>query len=70
MFFNNPDFTSVLEIFQYPFYYGPERLSLRFRNDEAGRKKAGENFEDATFKWAIDETFGAQVCTKIVGQMK
>lgn len=42
----------VHEPFGDAFYYGPERLSPRFENDEDGRQKSG--FADVTYKDVVD----------------
>lgn len=42
----------VHEPFGDAFYYGPERLSSRFENDEKGRIESG--FEASTFKTVLD----------------
>ena len=43
------------------FYYGPERLSLRYENDEKARLDSG--FADSTFRTVLDkiEKEGAEV---------
>ncbi|KAK4198162.1 P-loop containing nucleoside triphosphate hydrolase protein [Triangularia verruculosa] len=45
----------VHEPFGDAFYYGPERLSERFENDEQGRKKSG--FSQITYKDVVDQIF-------------
>ncbi|KAK0748602.1 P-loop containing nucleoside triphosphate hydrolase protein [Apiosordaria backusii] len=45
----------VHEPFGDAFYYGPERLSERFENDEEGRKKSG--FSQITYKDVVDRIF-------------
>ena len=42
----------VHEPFGDAFYYGPERLSTRYENDEQGR--AGSEFEESTFRTILD----------------
>jgi hypothetical protein len=42
----------VHEPFGDAFYYGPERLSARFENDEQERMDSG--FADSTFKTVVD----------------
>ncbi|VBB86841.1 Putative protein of unknown function [Podospora comata] len=45
----------VHEPFGDAFYYGPERLSERFEDDEEGRKKSG--FSQITYKDVVDQIF-------------
>ncbi|KAK4176097.1 P-loop containing nucleoside triphosphate hydrolase protein [Triangularia setosa] len=45
----------VHEPFGDAFYYGPERLSERFKDDEEGRKKSG--FSQITYKDVVDQIF-------------
>ena len=51
----------IHEPFGDAFYYGPERLSSRFEEDEKGRSESG--FEDSTFKTVLDrlDREGAEV---------
>jgi len=42
----------VHEPFGDAFYYGPERLSTRYENDEAARQHSG--FADSTYKTVTD----------------
>lgn len=44
--------TCVHEPFGDAFYFGPERLSERYEEDEAARKESG--FENSTFKTIFD----------------
>lgn len=44
--------TCVHEPFGDAFYFGPERLSERYEDDEAGRKESG--FENSTYKTIFD----------------
>ncbi len=46
------DLTCVHEPFGDAFYYGPERLSKRYENDEQARMDSG--FEDSTYKTIFD----------------
>lgn len=53
----------VHEPFGDAFYYGPERLSERFEDDEEGRKKSG--FSQITYKDVVDQIFdpaASEVC--------
>lgn len=43
---------TIHEPFGDAFYYGPERMSARFENDEAARQASG--FADSTFKTVFD----------------
>ena len=53
--------TCVHEPFGDAFYFGPERLSERYEDDEKGREKSG--FRDTTYKTVIDrlDKEGAEV---------
>ena len=58
----------VHEPFGDAFYYGPERLSLRFETDDKGRTESG--FETTTFKTVLSrlEKEAAEVRTTPVVQ--
>jgi len=43
---------TIHEPFGDAFYYGPERMSSRFENDEQSREASG--FADSTFKTILD----------------
>ena len=47
-----PDLKCIHEPFGDAFYYGPERLSSRFENDEKGREDSG--FSNSTYKTVLD----------------
>jgi len=53
--------TCVHEPFGDAFYYGPERLSERFEDDEEGRNRGG--FSDSTYQTILDrfDKEGAEV---------
>ncbi len=53
--------TCVHEPFGDAFYFGPERLSARYENDEKGRSETG--FSESTFKTILDriDTEGSEV---------
>jgi len=48
--------TCVHEPFGDAFYYGPERLSSRYEDDEPARVKSG--FADTTYKTVMDRLLG------------
>ncbi|OCT49768.1 hypothetical protein CLCR_07105 [Cladophialophora carrionii] len=52
VFMTREDLTSVHEPFGDAFYYGPERMSVRYENDEETRKASG--YRDATYKIIFD----------------
>lgn len=56
--------TCVHEPFGDAFYFGPERLSSRYENDEEARK--GTGFEKSTFKTVLEkiEREGEEVRSK------
>lgn len=45
----------IHEPFGDAFYFGPERLSERYENDEEARKKSG--FSEVTYKNVLDQIF-------------
>jgi len=47
-FMTRPDLNCVHEPFGDAFYFGPERLSTRYEDDDKAREKSG--FADSTFK--------------------
>lgn len=47
-----PELKCIHEPFGDAFYYGPERLSSRFENDEIGRIESG--FSKSTFQTVLD----------------
>ena len=59
------DLACVHEPFGDAFYYGPERLSSRFEQDEVTRLKSG--FSESTFKTVLDsfEAKSAEVRTSL-----
>ncbi|KAL2431943.1 hypothetical protein ABEF95_003927 [Exophiala dermatitidis] len=53
VFMTRKDLSCVHEPFGDAFYYGPERMSSRFENDEEARKASG--FSDSTYKTIFDQ---------------
>ncbi|KAL9636891.1 MAG: hypothetical protein Q9164_002542 [Protoblastenia rupestris] len=52
VFMTQPDLKCIHEPFGDAFYYGPERLSLRFEDDEKGRAESG--FSNSTYQTILD----------------
>jgi len=61
VFMTRKDLACVHEPFGDAFYYGPERMSSRYEDDEEARKTSG--FSDSTYKTIFDrlEREGSEV---------